>query len=338
MTGGRRVRALALVSSGLDSMLAAKLVRDQGIDVTGIHCMFRFDPAGQEDPQSRFDRLFGPLDIPVQIHDVTDAFLRMVLDPPHGYGKGLNPCIDCKIFMLRHARDLLASLDARFVVTGEVAGQRPMSQMKPTLFHIEKESGIRGLIVRPLSARCLPPSIPEKRGWVDRNRLFGISGRSRKIQIEIAESLGIRLYNQPAGGCILTDLNYASRAKRLFRERERSAITPEDMRLLRPGRHFWTDRGVHVVVGRDEADNGVLEGFRTGRWVFEAVDFTGPLVLAENVRDAADIETVAAITARYCGRNKADRFRIRFAGPRESGEVTAVPVDDAVLNGWMVSS
>jgi tRNA-specific 2-thiouridylase len=331
-----RIRALALVSSGLDSMLAAKIVRDQGIEVIGLNCLFRFDPARTDDQESPIHELFEPLGIPVLIRDITDDFLEMVLDPPHGYGKGVNPCIDCKIFMLRYAKNLLDELDARFIVTGEVVGQRPMSQMKPTLFHIEKEAGLKGLILRPLTAKCLPPSLAEEAGWIDREKLFDINGRSRKPQIEIAESLGIRRFNQPAGGCILTDPNYAKRAKMLFQKKEKSSITPDDMRLLRLGRHFWTDRGVHVVVGRDEADNHFLESFREGRWAFEAADFEGPLVLAGNIHDVADMEIVAAITARYCGRKKADVFRIQYTSPQMSGEVTVAPIEESMLSAWRV--
>ncbi len=336
MTSQQKVRAIALVSSGLDSMLAAKIVRDQDVDVIGLNCLFRFDPTLPEDSQSAIEKLFDPLGIPILVRDVTDDFLVMALDPPHGYGKGVNPCVDCKIFMLRYAKNLLDELNAQFVITGEVVGQRPMSQMKPMIFHIEKKAGLKGRILRPLTAKCLPPSIPEEMGWVDRGKLYEINGRSRKPQIALAEALGIQQFNQPAGGCILTEPNYAKRAKRLFQKKDKTSITLEDMRLLRLGRHFWTNRDIHIVVGRDETDNNFLESFRKSRWSFETADFEGPLVLAENIQNAEDIEMVAAVTARYCGPKKAERFCVRYSSPKISGEVTVAAIEEGELSKWRI--
>jgi tRNA-specific 2-thiouridylase len=330
------VKAIAMISSGLDSMLAAKIMRDQGIDVLGLHCVFRFDPTTGSDTQTGLEKLFEPVGIPIRVEEITEPFFQMVLNPPHGYGKGVNPCIDCKIFMFRHAKRIMEETDAQFLITGEVVAQRPMSQHKPTLFHIEKQAGLQRLIVRPLSARILPPTLPEEKGWIHRDQLYEISGRNRREQMALAESFGIRTYNQPAGGCVLTDPAYAKRAKVLLRHRDKSTLCPEDFNLLRLGRHFWMEEGLHVVVGRHEKDNEYLESFRSGRWAFEAADVTGPLVLAEGIRHEDDLRLAAGITARYCGRSKAGIFRIRYKNAEKSGILDVEPLPDETLNPWRI--
>lgn len=332
---GTKVKALALVSSGLDSLLAARIMQSLGIDVLGVHFSFRFNPL-LEDPETRLTRLFKPFGIPVRVVDISEDFLKMVLKPEHGYGKGVNPCIDCKIFMFRRAKALMEETGARFLVTGEVPGQRPMSQMKPILFHIEKQGGLHGLVVRPLGALGLPESIPEREGWIDRGRLYGIQGRSRKEQLVLAEKFGIRNFPQPAGGCILTDPQYAARARILFKNRGRAEIRTEDMQLLRLGRHFWPGPGLHVIVGRDLDDNTVMESFRAGRWCFEAAGMEGPLVLADGIAGEEDIRLVAGITARYMGKKKEGPFRIVFQGPGRSGEIEAGRLDERLVASWQV--
>ena len=336
MSQQKRIKAIAMISSGLDSMLAAKIVHDLGVDVTGLHCVFRFDPTKSENRQEYMDTLFEPVGIPILVKDVTDDFLKMVLEPEHGYGKGVNPCIDCKIFMFSFARRIMDELGVDFLITGEVVGQRPMSQMKPTLMHIQKEAGLKGRILRPLSAQCLPPSEPEEKGWVDRNKLYAINGRSRKEQIVMAQAFGITQFNQPAGGCILTDPKYSKRAKALFDRREKANITAEDMQLLRLGRHFWTEHDLHIVVGRHEEDNNFLEHYRNGRWCFEALDFNGPLVIVENLKSESDLKIAAEITARFTGVHKAASFRIGYQGPDGEGHVTVIPAKDEVFKSWMV--
>lgn len=330
------IKAIAMVSSGLDSMLAARIMRDQGIEVLGLHCLFRLDPTQPEDIAARVRSRLETTGAPVRVDDITEPFFRMLLDPPHGYGKGVNPCIDCKIFMFRHAKKLMEQTGARFLITGEVVGQRPMSQHKPTLFHIEKESGLQQRIVRPLSARILPQTLPEEKGWIRRDRLYGISGRNRKEQMALAESFGIHTYPQPAGGCILTDPAYAKRAEALMQRRGKSRLTPQDFNLLRLGRHFWTDSGMHVIAGRHEADNAFLESFRGGRWTFEPSDVTGPLVLAEDVRTEEDIHLAAAIAARYCSKRKGRRFRIQYRNRDRSGVFETEPAADDDIRRWRV--
>jgi len=332
---GEKIKALALVSSGLDSLLAARITQSLGIEVLGVHFSIRFNPL-LEDAGTRLTRLFEPFSLPVRVVDISEDFLKVVLEPEHGYGKGVNPCIDCKIFMFRSAKALMEETGSRFLVTGEVPGQRPMSQMIPTLLHIEKEGGLRGLIVRPLGAHCLPESIPEKEGWIDRGSLYGVQGRSRKEQVVLAEKFGIRNFPQPAGGCILTDPQYAARARILFRNRGRAAIRAADMKLLRLGRHIWPGPGLHVIVGRDMKENNVLESFRAGRWCFEAAGIEGPLVLADGIAGEEDIRLAAGITARYIGRKYEGPFRIVFQGPGRSGEIEAVRLDERLVESWRI--
>ena len=330
------IKAIALVSTGLDSMLAAKIVRNQGIDVTGLHCYFRFDPLEPDDPSGQVKSVFDPLGIPVIVKDVSDDFLKMVLDPPHGHGKNLNPCIDCKIFFISLAKKMMEEIGAKFIVTGEVVGQRPMSQMKPTLQHIQKEAEVKGLILRPLSALLLEETLPEKEGWVDRNGFYGISGRSRKDQMEIAGTLGIQTYNQPAGGCILTIPEYANRAKRLFQNRGKDSISLSDMRKLRLGRHLWPSDHLHVIVGRKEEENDMLMKLAEEDWRFEAADIAGPLVLATGIASDEDIRTAASITARYCGHKAEGGVRIGYTHPNGTGEISVRKDDLAIPNVWII--
>ena len=335
---GEHIQAVALVSSGLDSLLAAKIVRDLGVAVRGVHFVMRFDVLDVEERREEVEALVRPLGIRLHVEDISESFLPILLNPEHGYGSEVNPCIDCHLFMLKRAKGVMDRLGARFSVTGEVVGQRPMSQTKPTLFHIDRVSGLKGFILRPLSAKLLPPTLVEEKGWVDREKLYAISGRSRRPQIELARRLGIVGYKQPAGGCILTDPSYAKRFRHLVDSKGRDTLTVEDLQLLRLGRHFWPRKTLQVIVGRDEGDNRALEPFRAGRWVFRPADTDkGPLVLASGVEDGEDVETVAGIVARYSKAERNSRVRVRYENGEEEGSVWGTPVADAVLEGWRVS-
>ena len=294
------IKAVALISSGLDSLLSAIVIKRLGIDVIGLHCQFKFDPTSSKADLCRLQELFKPYDIPVIIKDTTNDFLKLFLDPAHGYGSEMNPCIDCRLLTLQYGKMYMDEISAKFLITGEVVGQRPMTQNKPTIFHIDKMSGLKGLILRPLSAKILPPTIPEERSWVDREKLYDFSGRSRKSQIALAAELGIEDYNQPAGGCLLTDPQWSKRMKKLIDHHSRDEISIESIQMIRLGRHFWPKDHLWVVVGRHEADNQMLELYKKGRWTFQPVDVEGPLAIAENVKNDNDREVVAGIVARYC--------------------------------------
>ncbi len=332
----KKIKAVALVSTGLDSQLAAKVVADLGIDVQGLHCVFRYDPF-MKDVEKKIAERFDPLGIRVKVVDLTNEFLPVLLEPKHGYGKNINPCIDCKVFIYRYAKEYMKEIGASFLITGEVAGQRPMTQKTPMLKHLEREGDLEGLVLRPLTAKHLDPTIPEKEGWVDRNQLLDIAGRGRKTQFELVEKYGIKEFNNPAGGCIFTNPQFGDRAKVLLKLREKSEVSVEDFKLLRLGRHFWIEDRLHVVVGRGEEDNDMLETFKSGRWQFEVKEIAGPVVIAENLNDDHDIEIVAKITARYISKKYGNVFEIVYVDPKDkerSIQVEAFSEDE--ISEWKV--
>lgn len=282
-------KAVALLSGGLDSMLAVKLMVEQGIDITAVHftspfCNCSSRNAGCGNQARRAAETFG---VPIRVVVKGMDYLRVVRAAPHGYGRGMNPCIDCRIYMLRKVSGMMEELGASFVITGEVLGQRPMSQHRQAIDVIDKESGLAGRILRPLSAHHFPPTDPEVAGLVDRARLLSISGRSRKVQIALAEQLGVRDYPCPAGGCLLTDPEVAARLRDLF------AHVPDyshrDIVLLTIGRHFRLSPSLRVVCGRTGEENERLLVLASpGDAVFTPEDFRGPTVLA-----AGDIDPAA---------------------------------------------
>jgi len=331
------MKAIALMSSGLDSLLAAKIVKDLGIQVQGVCFYYQFDLLAEKYRSGAIQELVKPLNIPLKIIDITEEFLPTLLRPKHGYGSGVNPCIDCHIFMFKKAASMMEEMNAGFLVTGEVVGQRPMSQNKPTLFHIDKETGLKGLILRPLSAKCLPQTLPEEKGWVDREKLYAISGRSRTSQFDLARRLGITKYNAPAGGCILTEPNFSRRAKALFSHKKKEEIDIEALKLLRFGRQFWPTPNLQVVVGRDEKDNLALRAFQKERWAFYAADtIKSPLVIANGINGKEDLKIVAQITARYCSGDRTKQRRIHYQSNHEEGDITVMPISDTLLEKWRV--
>jgi len=253
-------KAVGLLSGGLDSILAVSLVRRQGIEVVGLHFIIPF-AASPEEERSDAIALAEKLGVKPRVEQMGEEFLEMLRNPAHGYGKNVNPCIDCHALMLRRAREVMREEGASFVFTGEVLGERPMSQHRKALGIVEAESGLEGLLLRPLSALLLPATLPEKEGVVDREGLYGISGRSRKPQMRLAEELGITQYPGPAGGCLLTDSMYARKVRDLMRHGE---LTLDGARLLGAGRHYRLSDSVKLVVGRDQRENLILEGLAGG--------------------------------------------------------------------------
>jgi len=336
-----------MVSGGLDSTLAVKLMVLQGIEVYGITFVTGFcyaDPrralkrkkTKQCPEQNEPLRAGRQTHIPIEFRDISDDYIRTVLiHPKHGYGSAINPCIDCRIFMLKKAKEYMDEIGARFIITGEVLAQRPMTQHFGTLRLIEKEAGLEKLIVRPLSGKLLPPTRPEEEGWIRREGLQDISGRSRKKQMALAKELGIDDYPQPAGGCCyLTDQNYARRLKDLFKYRDKESLTLDDMILLKVGRHFRVSDTLKVIVGRDELENNFLANFEDGRWSFEVVDDSGPLTLAEGLVSESDIPIVAAITARYSDAKNQPVVRVRYKSEKKVEEIDVEPIKNGTLEAW----
>jgi len=321
------VKALALISGGLDSTLAAQLILDQDIEVEAVNCISVLTRTSKGGEPRAFPpgRAAEQLGVPLRVVNVTGEFLDMVRRPRHGYGSSMNPCIDCRILALRTAGQLMEETGARFVVTGEVLGQRPMSQYRRALDIVDRESGLAGLVLRPLSALILEPTVPENKGWVDRSRLMGIEGRSRKIQMAMAAERGITDYPTPAGGCLLTEQSFGNRLRDLW-EHHPDADTNQ-VRLLKYGRHFRISPTLKLIVGRDEHENHVLEQFGTGMHQLLAVDYAGPLTLLIGEPTEDEILLAASIAARYGqGRNET-RVRVEHTGGRGKRIVDVIPVD-----------
>lgn len=302
-------------------MLAARLLLDHGIEVTGLTFRTPFFGSGRGETASRV------LGIKHQVLDITEEHLEMVKAPRHGYGKNMNPCIDCHAMMFRKAGDLMGELGAHFLFSGEVLGQRPMSQNVRALGTVEKSSGYPGLILRPLSAKLLPETEPEKEGLVDRSRLLDIQGRSRLRQMELAREWGISDYPTPGGGCLLTDPGFSDRLRELL------AMKPEsdwlDVERLKFGRHFRLPGGGKAVVGRNHRENELLQELaREGDLVLRNHETPGPLTILEAGATPDDIELAAALTVRYGKRSSGDSFvPVRIEGP--GGEERVLEVSPA---------
>ncbi len=264
---------VAMISGGLDSALAAKLMLEQGIRVQGLFLSMSWGCCEKEKARA----CAAQLGIPLMILSVGDAYLDVIRKPKYGYGTAMNPCIDCRIYMFRIAKRYMEACGASFVVTGEVLGQRPMSQMRRPLELIELESDLEGLLLRPLSAQLLEPTLPELLGIVDRERLLRIAGRSRQEQIARAEGAKIQDYSTPAGGCLLTDASFAKKTRDLFAHEERP--TTKDMELLTVGRHFRVGHRTKVIVGRNAHENLLLEGHADTGYTCVRPLFAGPSAL-----------------------------------------------------------
>ncbi len=295
------MKAIALISGGLDSILAARLIKEQGVTVIALHfylpfCSRQPEPAyGCSDGVKKASEQLG---IELKIANVSNEFLPVLKSPRYGYGSHINPCIDCKILMLRQAKASMAGWGADFVITGEVLGQRPMSQHKQALAAIEKGAGLEGLIVRPLSAKLLPETVPEKEGWLCREKLLDFNGRGRRRQMDLARDLGIQDYANPAGGCLLTDPFFSNRIKDLIAHRE---LELHNVELLKAGRHFRLSEGAKLVVGRDEKENQRLLGLAMqGDYLFMPPDdVAGATALGRGTFDDALLSLAGSITSRY---------------------------------------
>ncbi|MBW1855868.1 MAG: hypothetical protein JRJ00_14525, partial [Deltaproteobacteria bacterium] len=272
-------KAIALLSGGLDSTLAIKAVLEQGIEVEAINFVTPFCTCSPKSSTCLISKTVADnLGIMLEVKNVSREYLEIIKYPRFGYGKNMNPCIDCRIFMFKKAAERMKTSGASFIITGEVLGERPMSQRRDAMNIIERESHLKGLILRPLSAKLLEPSIPEKEGLVDREKLLDIQGRSRKPQLKLAEEWDITDYACPAGGCLLTDKGFARRLKDLMNENIN--FTLNDIHLLKIGRHLRLSDKVKAVIGRNESENKKLMTFvEEGDCVIEKNALTGPLTV-----------------------------------------------------------
>jgi len=299
-----KIKAVALFSGGLDSILAVKLIQEQGIEVKGVNF---------KTPFFGLDKTFlaaKSLDMDLEIIDITQELLEILKNPKHGFGKNMNPCIDCHTLMFKKAGEYMSKIGASFILSGEVLGERPMSQNRNSLNIIERESGFEGRILRPLSALLLAETIPEKGRLVDRNKLLNISGRSRKRQMELAVKMGIEDYPSPAGGCKLTEPAFSKRLRDLFIQ---GVFSLENIELLKLGRHFRLSTDIKLVVGRNKEENEkIKEFFQEGDFLFKAKNLKGPVSLLKGACQANDgfIDKSCQITARYCDRNEEENEEV----------------------------
>lgn len=332
-TTSKRGHAVALFSGGLDSALAILLILQQNIEVTAITFMTHFGcdlgdrSSCGSDPYPAAEK-FG---FNVKLMHLGEKFIDIVENPQYGRGKHMNPCTDCRILMLSEAKDLMEMIGADFVVTGEVMGQRPMSQLKDKLHLTEKRSGLKGKLVRPLSAKLLPPTEPELNGLLDREKLEGISGRGRHRQIELAEQFGLEDYPTPASGCLLTDEGYSNRLRDLLAHSER--LTFEDLIILRIGRHFRLDPKTKVIVGRDENENNQLMQYKKAHYRhLEAPNAGSPVTFLVGDTSDENIKKAAMITARYSSAKNEPAVEIAVMDLDGQPSITVPPASDKDLD------
>jgi len=320
----KQTRALGLCSGGLDSMLAGLVLRDQDIDVVWVTFETPFFNAAKARKASKMTG------IPLTVKSIFNVYMKMLKNPPAGYGKHMNPCMDCHALMFKLAGELMQVKNFDFLFSGEVLGQRPMSQNKSSLGYVEKHSGFKGYIVRPLSAANLPLTIPEKEGLVNRDRLLDISGRGRNRQIKLAQKFGISDYPAPAGGCLLTDKNFSNRLRDLFDHQDE--CTEEELHLLKHGRHFRLNPDAKLIVGRTEDDNENILKYHNpaGDTVLDVKDYASPIALVPRSAAKDSIQLAAAICTGY---SKAPKLSpvdvvIKTSGKKKVIQVIAILPED----------
>ena len=329
-------RALALFSGGLDSILACRVVAAQGIAVQAVKFVtpfFGYELLAKEQEYARMVReRYG---IEVVLRDVSEAYFPMLRNPPHGYGKNFNPCIDCKILLLAEAKRLMPEFSASFLITGEVIGQRPMSQRRDTLRVIERDSGCTDILLRPLCAKTLEPTLAEREGLVDRELLLDFNGRGRQPQIQLAERFGIKDYPSPAGGCVLAEPDQARRIAWYYARYPKVRLN--DIRLLLFGRHFQLPHGGWFVLGRDEAENLRLEALRDpGDFLVYMPERSGPMGVLHDADHPEDFAAAAGLVVRF-GKKIAEASAVAtvlFASGRDERRLEAEPLGDEFFQGW----
>ncbi len=334
-------KAAALISGGLDSMLAAKVMLEQGVHVEGINFFTGFCVEGHTHAIRKKDKakpkrnnaLWSAelLGIKLHIIDIIEEYKEVLINPKHGYGAHMNPCLDCKIFMVNKAKQWIGENGFDFIITGEVIGQRPMSQRKDTMPVVARESGADDLLLRPLCAKNLPATLPEREGWVDRDKLYGFSGRSRKPQMALAQQFGFDDYAQPAGGCcFLTDESYSLKLADLWRARGNKQYDLDDVMLLKVGRHIRPKDNFKMIIAREEGEARFLQGYKNTFVHMNTLSHRGPLVLLDGSPSDQDLELAARITARYGQGRDDDSVTVSVVqdGHQKQLQVKPLPADE----------
>ena len=314
-------KAVALISGGLDSMLAAQAVIEQGIHVEGINFYTGFCVEGHThairkkdaDKPKRNNSLWVAEQLGIKLHiiDIIEEYKQVLLNPKYGYGANMNPCLDCKIFMVNKAKQWMLENGFDFIITGEVIGQRPMSQRKQTMPIIAEKSGADDLLVRPLCAQNLPATLPEREGWLSREQLFNFSGRSRKPQMQLAEQYGFTDYAQPAGGCcFLTDASYSLKLADLWQARGERDYELDDIMLLKVGRHIRPKPHFKIIVAREDGESQFMSGYKKDFISMNCASHRGPLVLIDGNPGADDLLLAGQILARYGQGREAEQVEV----------------------------
>lgn len=345
-------KAVALISGGLDSMLAVRVLQEQGIEVEGINFFTGFCVEGHthairnhdKDKQKRNNALWVAEQLGIKLHivDVIEEYKDVLLNPKHGYGANMNPCLDCKIFMVGKAVEWVKKHHKDgfdFIVTGEVIGQRPMSQRKFTMPIISEESGADDILLRPLCAKNLPETKPEREGWVDREKLYDFHGRNRKPQIALAKQFGLHDFASPAGGCcFLTDKSYSDKLVDLWQARNSREYELDDIMLLKVGRHIRPSDAFKLIIARDAGESKFLEGYRKQYTSIHALSHSGPMALVDGELKQEQYPLAAAIVARFGQGRSADEVEIDIATPdQQRQQIKTAPLSaEEVLQEWYV--
>ncbi len=342
-------KAVALVSGGLDSMLAAKVIMQQGIHVEGINfytgfCVEGHTHAIKKRDQNKLKRnnalwVAEQLGIKLHIIDVIEEYKNVLINPRYGYGANLNPCLDCKVFMVNKAQQWMQENDFDFIITGEVIGQRPMSQRKQTMPLVAKKSGAEDRLLRPLCAKKLPETLPEREGWVDRTGLYDFNGRSRKPQFALAEQFGFTDYAQPAGGCcFLTDASYSKKLVDLWQARGNREYELDDVMLLKVGRHIRPKNNFKIIVAREDGEGRFLEGYKNSFIALFATSHNGPLALVDGSPTPEDLLLAAQIVARYGQGRDAELVQVTAQLPSGEAQILSVQplATDALPPTWLL--
>jgi tRNA-specific 2-thiouridylase len=289
------MKAISLFSGGLDSVIAVKLIADQEIDVIAMFIDTGF--GSTKDKKSHLENMCEQIGAELKIVDIREQFISDILfKPKYGYGKNFNPCIDCHANMFRVGKQLMEKFDASFLISGEVIGQRPMSQRVDAMNNVLKLADADNLILRPLSAKLLKPTKPELESWVDRDKLLDISGRNREIQISLAKKWKLKNYESPGGGCLLTEKHFSHRLREFL---SYDTLTSKDVELLKFGRHFRLPSKSKLVIGRDETDNQKLERINNNKFVEVILPIIGPYSLLSKDANKEDKILAAQLAITY---------------------------------------
>ncbi len=329
----KKTKAIGLLSGGLDSIVAARLILEQGIEVEALNFVTAFCTCTSKSSGClASEKAADQLGIPLKVVEISEEILDVVKKPKFGYGSGMNPCLDCRIFTFKKAKEYMRESGADFIFTGEVLGQRPMSQRREAMNTIERESGLKGYLLRPLCAKLFPATVAEEKGIVDRNKLLVITGRSRKGQMALAKKFDIRDYPCSSGGCLLTDKGFAQRMKDLMKYKPDFGLP--DVLLLKYGRHFRMSPAVKLVVARDEGENFRLAALKnSGDIMFHAQEPLGPVSILRGSADGEFVIEAASITARYAlGKGNSGEVKIRyFKNLSEEKFVKAGPCGESAM-------